>query len=113
MDGSKLHGPQYVRVGANVAERIAPRLGISPLAICELVIDLVNWPEEIQPLPMKGWNGILIAGDPVLLDATERGLIFPSGSPNLIDMHERTVLVPWEQVRNFQVLGREAAMPLV
>jgi hypothetical protein len=68
------------------------------------VVDLSIWPAKIRPAPRKAWDGRLIAGDPMLLDATDDGLLFASGSGSAGE-----VLVPWREVRDVQVLGRVRA----
>ena len=79
MSESRLHGMQYVRLAPGVAERIAPYLGVAANQIRELVLDLDVWPDEIQRSPLRGRDGRLIEGDPVLLDASEAGLIPGTG----------------------------------
>lgn len=98
MEWNRLRGIQYVRLALGAAERVAPYLGATPGEIDELVIDLPVWPEEIRPSPRKGWDGRLIAGDPLLLDATDEGLLFAGNSA-------AGVLVRWDQVRDVQVIG--------
>jgi hypothetical protein len=111
MNWNRLHGVQYVRLAPGVAQRVAPYVGVDPAQIDELVLDLPVWPEEIRPSPLVGRNGLLIAGDPILLDATDAGLLLAGGAPQRSETATRAVLVPWEDIRNVQVLGpaQEAA----
>lgn len=108
MNLSMLHGAQYVRLAPGAAEAIAPYLGSAPADIDELLLDLLDWPEEIRPVPRPARDGRLIAGDPVLLGASDAGILLarrsaldPSGS----------VLVTWTDVRDVQVLGVPRATP--
>ena len=49
--------------------------------------------------------------NPILLDATDAGLLLAGGAPQRSETATRAVLVPWEDIRNVQVLGpaQEAA----
>ena len=102
MNWVRLHGVQYIRLAPGAAERVAPYLRTSPEEIRELVLDLAVWPVGIRPAPLKGRDGRLIAGDPVLLDANEAGLLLAGGP----DGHGEPVLVRWEEIRSLQILGR-------
>ena len=104
MDSTRLHGVQYVRLAPGAAERIAPYLGATPGEIRELVLDLALWPEGIRPAPLKSRDGRLIAGDPLLLDAIDAGLLFARGS----DTSGDPVLVRWEDIASLHILGRSA-----
>jgi len=104
MDWSRLRGEQYVRLTVEAAEAIAPFLGVAPDQIEELALDLADWPEEIRPSPLRGRDGRLIAGDPVLIGASSAGLLFAPDSSS-----RDPVLVEWRQVRSARVLGREQA----
>ena len=106
MERSRLHGVQYVRLAPGAAERVAPYVGAAPEEIDELVLDLPIWPEEIRPSPRKSRDGRLIAGDPVLMDATDAGLVLAGRSEA-----SGHVLIRWEEVRDVQVLGGVAASP--
>jgi hypothetical protein len=104
MDWSRLRGEQYVRLTDGAAEAIAPFLGVTADQIEELAVDLSEWPEDVRPTPLRGHDGRLIAGDPILVDASERGLFFASsGVPG------DPVLVEWRRVRSARVLRREQA----
>ena len=101
----RLEGVQYVRLAPGAAEAVAPYTKADPGEIEELVLDLVVWPEQIQPVPRRGRDGRLLAGDPVLLSASDAGLFFASRDPVV------PVLVPWGLVGSLHVLprNREAA----
>jgi hypothetical protein len=103
MDWNRLQGLHYVRLAPGTAERVAPYLGVAAGEIDELVLDLPLWPREVRPIPRKGWNGQLIAGDPLLLDATDAGLVLAGAGGE-----EAGVLVPWEDVRTVQAVGGPA-----
>lgn len=105
MNDSTLYGIQYVRLAPGAAERVAPYLGVPAQEIRELVLELDVWPEDIQRSPLRGWDGRLIEGDPVLLDATETGLLFAGRSPSPQGKVEGGVLVRWQQIESLQVLG--------
>lgn len=106
MNLDRLQGPQYVRLVLGVAERIAPFVGVPAAEIGELWVDLEEWPDEIQPAPLRGLNGKLIAGDPVLLDATAAGLLFHAGRGAAGD---GMVLVRWAAVESMDVLPASSA----
>lgn len=108
MQWSTLRGAQYVRLAAGAGERVARYLGVAPEEIEELLLDLESWPEAIHPQPRKGRDGRLIAGDPVLLDACDAGLLLGNGPGPLA---RAAVLVPWEAVQSVQVLGRLDEQP--
>src|SRR5438270_13042201 len=103
MDLNRLHGAHYVRLAPGAACAVAPYIGADPGEIEELLLDLAHWPVEIKPPPLRALDGRLIAGDPVLAHADDRGLWFLAGST--IDPR-RAVPVPWSDVRDVQVLGR-------
>ena len=107
MEWSRLEGAQYVSLAPGVAECIAPYLAVAPWEIDELVVDLARWPDEIRPAPRKGRNGQLIAGDPVLLGASDDGLLL-SGSVSTV---HGAVLVRWECIHDVQVLRRALQPP--
>lgn len=104
MDGERLFGEQYVRLAPGAAERIAPYLGTESEALYEVVLDLIVWPEEVHPLPRRGRNGLLIAGDPILLDANEEGVVLAGE----LGRHE-PILVRWTNVREIRPLQRTAS----
>jgi hypothetical protein len=104
MDSSRLHGEQYVRLTPEAAEAIAPFLGVAADQIEELALDLSEWPEDVRAVPVRGHDGRLIAGDPVLVDASENGLSF--AAPGAAS---GPVLVKWPCVRSARVLRREQA----
>jgi hypothetical protein len=85
------------------AEAVAPYLGLPAQSICELVLELSPWPDGVRPAPRPGRDGWLIAGDPVLLDATADGLVLArgDGTPGC------GVLVGWDRVRHLEALRRE------
>jgi hypothetical protein len=99
MDLSRLYGLQYVRIAPDVAETLSQYLGVPVHEGEELAVTLEVWPREIRPAPLRARDGRLIAGDPVLLGANDRGLVFDS-----IDGH--TTVVPWSDIVELQVLGR-------
>lgn len=101
MNWSRLQGEQYVRLGPGAAEAVAPYIGATASEIDELVLDVRTWPEEIRPTPIRGWDGRLIAGDPILVDASDAGLLLATGGSI-----PGTVLIPWEHVRTLDVVGR-------
>jgi len=100
MNWSRLQGEQYVRLGPGAAEAVAPYVGVAPSEIDELLLDVHVWPEEIRPAPVRGWDGRLIAGDPVLVDANDEGIVLATGR----SAHE-TVLVSWRHIRAIEVVG--------
>ena len=100
MTRSRLQGEQYVRLAPGAAKAVAPYLGVEPTQIDELLIDLCTWPEHIRPAPIRGWDGRLIAGDPILVDANDAGLTFAAGRSS-----HSTVSVRWTQVRSIHVVG--------
>jgi hypothetical protein len=104
MDSSRLRGEQYVRLAAGAAEAIAPFLGVTADQIEELALDLLEWPLEVRPSPVRGHDGRLIAGDPILVAASATGLFFASA-----DGAVSPVLVEWRRVRSARVLRREQA----
>ena len=85
--------------GVVVESRVSENLKLARLAL-----DLADWPEEIRPSPLRGRDGRLIAGDPVLIGASSAGLLFAPDSSS-----RDPVLVEWRQVRSARVLGREQA----
>lgn len=97
MDLNTLRGIQYVRLAPDAATAIAPYLGLEPAGIDELVLDLPIWPAQIRPVPLRAQDGRLVAGDPVLLGANDRGLLFAA--------YPQPVLVPWVEIRELEVLG--------
>lgn len=99
MNWSNLYGEQYVRLAPGAADRVAPYIAMSPEDVGELVIDLTCWPANVRTTPVRGRNGLLIAGDPLLLDASDRGLLFAAEA-------EHGVWVAWNDVRSVRVLGR-------
>jgi len=113
MDRSKLHGVQYVRLAPGAGERIAPYLNVPADEIQELILDLDDWPEEIQRAPLRARDGRLIEGDPVLLDVTETGLLFAGRSGGVEDGHPAAVLVSWERIESLQPLRRGHSQPLL
>jgi hypothetical protein len=103
MDPTRLYGVQYVRLAPGAAERVAPYLGVAPTDVHELVIDLDVWPEGIRPRPIRACDGRLLAGDPVLIDANERGLVLAGAAASGRD--DESVLVPWGDAGKVGVLG--------
>lgn len=103
MDPSRLYGVQYVRLAPGAAERVAPYLGVAPKDVHELVVNLDIWPEGIQPRPIRARDGRLLAGDPVLIDANERGLVLAGSAASGPD--DESVLVPWGEAGEVGVLG--------
>ncbi len=101
MDRIYLEGTQYVRLANGAAEALAPYLGAKPSLIGELVLELTVWPRAIRPTPRRARDGRLIAGDPVLLDVDDSGLLL-SGDTSATG----AVLVPWDAVRVLDVLPR-------
>ncbi len=102
MDPMRLYGVQYVRLAPGAAERVAPYLGVTPDKVHELVIDLEVWPDEVRPRPVRARDGRLLAGDPILLDATDDGLVLAGSA---MDRHTTSaVLVSWEQAGRVGVL---------
>src|SRR5689334_6280188 len=104
MDWGRLRGEQYVRLTAAAAAAIAPFVGIPADQIEELALDLADWPEDIRPSPLKGRDGRLIAGDPMLVDVSDAGLFFAPEKAS-----RPPILVKWRFVNNVRVLGREQA----
>ena len=102
MDPTRLYGVHYVRLAPGAAERIAPYLGVAPAEVHELVLDMDVWPEGIRPRPVRARDGRLLAGDPVLLDADERGLVLASSAVH--DRDAAPVLVPWGDAGEVGVL---------
>jgi hypothetical protein len=98
MELLRLQGEQYVRLTPEAARAVAPYVGAAPAEIEELLVEVEAWPEAIRPHPRRGRDGKLIAGDPLLLDANEDGLIFASAST------KNGVLIPWKAVAAMQVL---------
>jgi hypothetical protein len=103
MDPTRLYGVQYVRLAPGAAERVAPYLGVAPKDVLELVVNLDVWPEGIRPRPIRARDGRLLAGDPVLIDANERGLVM-AGDPASGREH-KSVLVSWGDAGEVGVLG--------
>lgn len=97
MDLNTLRGIQYVRLAPNAAAAVAPYLGLDPAEIDELVLDILIWPAQVRPVPLRARDGRLVAGDPVLLGADDRGLVFAA--------HPDPVVVPWQEIRHLEVLG--------
>lgn len=102
MDPTRLYGVQYVRLAPGAAERVAPYLGVAPTDVHELVLDLDVWPEGIRPQPIRARDGRLLAGDPVLIDANERGLVLAGSIANGRD--SESVLVPWRDAGEVAIL---------
>jgi hypothetical protein len=69
----------------------------------ELVVNLDVWPEGIRPRPLRARDGRLLAGDPVLIDANERGLILAGSAAS--GRENESVLVPWGDAGEVGVLG--------
>ena len=103
MDPTRLYGVQYVRLAPGAAERVAPYLGVAPKDVHELVMDLDVWPEGIRPRPIRARDGRLLAGDPVLIDANERGLVLAGSAAS--GRENGSVLVPWGDAGEVGVLG--------
>jgi hypothetical protein len=103
MDPTRLYGVQYVRLAPGAAERVAPYLGVAPRDVHELVVNLDVWPEGIRPRPMRARDGRLLAGDPVLIDANERGLVLAGSVAN--GRENESVLVPWGDAGEVGILG--------
>jgi hypothetical protein len=101
---SRLQGVQYVRLAPGAAQAVAPYAGAAPDQIEELVLDLRAWPEEIRPKPLPARNGLRVAGDPVLVDASDDGLFF-AREANGQAPAEEPVLVRWGDVLDMQVLA--------
>jgi hypothetical protein len=101
---SRLEGAQYVRLAPGAAQAIAPYAGADPDQIEELVLDLRQWPEEIRPLPLKTRDGLRVAGDPILIGASDDGLLFARSS-GARPAREEGVFVRWGDVLDMQVLG--------
>lgn len=97
MDCNPLRGIQYVRLAPNAAGAVAPYLGLDPTGIDELVLDIPIWPAQVRPIPLPARDGRLVAGDPMLVGADDRGLLF-AACPE-------PVLVPWQEIRQLEVLG--------
>jgi hypothetical protein len=102
MDPNRLYGVQYVRLAPGAAERVAPYLGVAPMDVHELVLNLAVWPEEIRPRPIRARDGRLLAGDPVLIDANERGLVLAGSAASERD--SESVLVLWGDAGEVDVL---------
>lgn len=102
MDPNRLYGVQYVRLAPGAAERVAPYLGVSPREFHELVLSLDVWPAEIRPRPVRARDGRLLAGDPVLLDANDHGLLLAGSTGSGRD--GAAVLVPWGEAGEVSVL---------
>lgn len=102
MDPTRLYGVQYVRLAPGAAERVAPYLGVAPKDVHELVLNLDVWPEEIRPQPIRARDGRLLAGDPVLIDANERGLVLAGSATSGKDSD--SVLVLWGEAGAVDVL---------
>src|SRR5947209_16564685 len=98
MDLSRLYGVQYVRMARGAADTLVPYLDVPLHEGDELAVTLDVWPQSIRAEPQRAQDGRLIAGDPVLLRASDEGLVFDSG-----DGHEALVL--WAEVKDIQVLG--------
>lgn len=103
MDPTRLYGLQYVRLAPGAAERVAPYLGVAPKDVHELVLNLDVWPEEIRPQPVRARDGRLLAGDPVLIDANERGLILAGTAVS--GRESESVFVPWGDAGEVGILG--------
>src|SRR5438445_9026523 len=103
MDPTRLYGVQYVRLAPGAAERVAPYLGVAARDVHELVVNLAVWPEGIRPRPILARDGRLIAGDPVLIDANERGLVLAGSAASGRD--DESVLVPWGEAGEVGVLS--------
>jgi hypothetical protein len=102
MDPTRLYGVQYVRLAPGAAERVAPYLGVAPKDVHELVLNLDVWPVEIRPQPIRARDGRLLAGDPVLIDANERGLVLAGSVTSERD--SEAVLVLWGEAGEVSVL---------
>jgi hypothetical protein len=102
MDPTRLYGVQYVRLAPGAAERVAPYLGVAPKDVHELVLNLDVWPEGIRPQPIRARDGRLLAGDPVLIDANERGLVLAGSVTSERD--SEAVLVLWGEAGEVSVL---------
>lgn len=102
MDPTRLYGVQYVRLAPGAAERVAPYLGVAPKDVHELVLNLDVWPAEIRPQPIRARDGRLLAGDPVLIDANERGLVLAGSATSERD--SEAVLVLWGEAGEVSVL---------
>ena len=105
MAWTRLRGLQYVRLAPGAAERVAPYLGVAPDRIVELVLDVPTWPDAICPAPRMSRDGRLIAGDPLLVDAIEAGLLFAGAADSTDAPASDPVLVPWNEISDVQVLG--------
>lgn len=101
MSWGRLRGAQYVRLAPGASEAVSPYVGVPADGIDELLIELWAWPERVRPAPVRGWDGRLIPGDPVLVGADDSGLVFAARG-TAVDV----VVVGWEQVREMHVVGR-------
>jgi hypothetical protein len=93
----RLHGVQYVRLAPGAAETLGPYLRVPPDDVLELVIDLPLWPEDLASPPVRSRDGRLLAGDPILLAATDAGLMF-AGRGAI------PPIVPWHAIHSLDVL---------
>ena|SRR5438105_15686171 len=100
MSGNALRGEQYVRLAAEATRAIGPYLHVPGDEIEELIVELEPWPVDVQPPPRPGRNGLLVAGDPLLLDANDAGLVFAARLP------DQKILVPWTHVKSVHILPR-------
>jgi hypothetical protein len=106
MDRSRLRGIHYVRLAPGAAKSVAAYLNISPDDISELVVDVDVWPEDIRPMPIKTRDGRLVAGDPVLLEVNDAGLVLAGQLHPHISGSDSAVLVPWGEVRGIDIVWR-------
>jgi hypothetical protein len=97
MDMSRLYGMHYARLAADAAASLSAHLGTTLGARDELAITLDVWPAAIQPEPLRALDGRLIAGDPLVLGATDVGILFEG-------LGEEAVLVPWADVRDLRIV---------
>jgi hypothetical protein len=101
MDSSRLYGVQYARVAPDAIAPLTSYLGVHLGERDELIVTVEVWPESIRPAPLRARDGRLIAGDPLVIDATPRGLVFHGADG-------QSVLVVWADIRELQALRMPA-----
>jgi hypothetical protein len=108
MDESRLRGVHYVRLAPGTAQSVAAHLNISADDISELVVDVDVWPAGVRPMPLRTRDGWLVAGDPVLLDVNDAGLIFAGQASSGFSGTGATILLRWSEVKSIDVVRRSS-----
>jgi hypothetical protein len=108
MDQNRLRGVHYVRLAPGTAQSVAAQLNVSADCISELVVDVEVWPEGVRSVPLRTRDGWLVAGDPVLLDLNDAGLMFAGQAGPGSSGTGSAILVRWSEVKSIDVVWRSS-----